>query len=77
MVIGAGHQQALVTIYERTSRYSLVAHIPAKTAQNVTNAMVSLLAPFVRCVHTLTTDNGKEFAHHERIAEKEGVRNFV
>jgi IS30 family transposase len=70
LVIGAGHQQALVTINERVSRYSLIAHVPAKTAQNVTNAMVSLLTPFKNFVHTLTTDNGKEFAQHERIAEK-------
>jgi hypothetical protein len=30
--------------------------------------MISLLTPFAACVHTLTTDNGKEFAQHERIA---------
>ena len=68
-VIGAGHQQALVTINERQSRYSLIAHVPRKTAQAVSDAMISLLTPFANCVHTLTTDNGKEFAQHERIAE--------
>lgn len=25
--------------------------------------------PFAACVHTLTTDNGKEFTQHERIAK--------
>ena len=70
LMIGAGHQQALVTINERTSRYSLIAHVPAKSAQNVTDAMVSLLTPFKAFVHTLTTDNGKEFAQHERITQK-------
>ena len=70
LVIGAGHQQALVTLNERTSRYSLMAHVPAKTANAVTTAMLSLLTPFAACVHTLTTDNGKEFAQHERIARK-------
>jgi len=70
LVIGAGHRQALVTINERISRYSLIAHVPAKSAQNVTDAMVSLLTPFKAFVHTLTTDNGKEFAQHERIAKK-------
>ena len=70
LVIGAGQQQALVTINERTSRYSLIAHVPAKSARNVSDAVISLLTPFMRCVHTLTTDNGKEFAQHQRIAEK-------
>jgi transposase, IS30 family len=70
LVIGAGQQQALVTLNERKSRYSLIAHVPFKTAQAVSDTMISLLAPFADCVHTLTTDNGKEFAQHERIAKK-------
>ena len=69
-MIGAGHQQALVTLNERKSRYCLIAHVPAKTAQAVSDAVISLLTPFADCVHTLTTDNGKEFAQHERIAKK-------
>ena len=70
LVIGAGQKQALVTINERTSRYSLIAHVPFKTAELVSNAMIAMLAPFSMCVHTLTTDNGREFAQHERIAEQ-------
>ena len=70
LVIGANHKQALVTLNERTSRYTLIAHIPFKTAQSVSEAMISLLTPFAHCVHTLTTDNGKEFAQHERIAKE-------
>jgi IS30 family transposase len=68
LVIGAGQKQALVTMNERTSRYSLIAHVPFKTTQAVCDTMIKLLQPFVHCVHTLTTDNGKEFAQHERVA---------
>jgi IS30 family transposase len=68
LVIGAGQKQALVTINERTSRYALIAHVPFKTAELVSDAMVAMLKPFSMCVHTLTTDNGREFAQHERIA---------
>ena len=70
LVIGAGWQQALVTLNERKSRYCLIAHVPFKTAQAVSDTMISVLRPFAACVHTLTTDNGKEFAQHERIAKK-------
>ena len=70
LVIGAGQQQACVTLNERKSRYSLIAHVPFKIAQAVSDTMISLLTPFAACVHTLTTDNGKEFAQHERIAKK-------
>jgi transposase, IS30 family len=68
LVIGAGQKQALVTMNERTSRYSMMAHVPFKTAQAVSHAIIVLLEPFAHCVHTLTTDNGKEFTQHERIA---------
>lgn len=76
LVIGAGQKQALVTLNERTSRYTLIAHVPKKTAQAVSDAMVSMLTPFAACVHTLTTDNGKEFAQHERIAKQLGADFF-
>ena len=75
LVIGSGQHQALVTLNERTTRYSLIAHVPFKTAQAVSDAMISLLAPFAANVHTLTTDNGKEFAQHEHIAKQLGA-NF-
>ena len=68
LVVGANHQQALVTLNERKSRYALIAHVPTKAADIVSDAMISLLRPFAACVHTLTTDNGKEFTEHERIA---------
>ena len=70
LVIGAGHKQALVTINERISRYALIAHVPFKTAELVSQAMIAMLKPFSKCVHTLTTDNGREFARHEHIASK-------
>ena len=76
LVIGAGQKQALVTLNERTSRYSLMAHVPFKTAQAVSDAMISLLTPFAAYVHTMTTDNGKEFAQHERIAKELGADFF-
>jgi IS30 family transposase len=69
LVIGAGQQQALVTLNERQSRYTLIGKVVRKTAQAVSDTMISLLTPFSSWVHTLTTDNGKEFAQHERIAQ--------
>jgi IS30 family transposase len=39
-----------------------------RTSQAASDTMISLLSPFAACVHTLTTDSGKAFAQHERIA---------
>ena len=68
LVIGARHSQALVTINERKSRYALIKRVTSKQAPIVRRAIFTKLKPFARLVHTLTTDNGKEFAQHERIA---------
>lgn len=73
LVIGAAHRQALVTLNERKSRYALIAHVPDRTAEVVSNAMISMLEPIKACVHTLTTDNGREFEGHERIARALGA----
>jgi len=68
-IIGVGHQQALVSLTERYSRLTLLQKVTRKTAEEVSAAVRTLLAPLAAWVHTLTSDNGKEFADHERIAE--------
>jgi len=68
LVIGARHSQALVTINERKSRYALITRVRSRHAPSVRQAIVKKLKPFARLAHTLTTDNGKEFAQHQRIA---------
>jgi len=37
-------------------------------ADLVSQATISLLSPFVDLIHTITGDNGKEFANHVQIA---------
>jgi IS30 family transposase len=76
LIIGAGQKQALVTMNERTSRYSLFAHVPFKTAQALSDDMISMLKSFSACVLTLTTGNGREFAQHEQIAKELGADFF-
>jgi len=69
-VIGKNHQQALVTLVERKSRLTLIAKVIRKTAENVSDSIVSLLSTLKPWVHTLTSDNGREFARHTYIAKK-------
>jgi len=58
----------VVSMTERVSRVHLLAHSPDGTAENVTRAIVGRLGKLRAHVHTLTSDNGKEFAHHQIIA---------
>ena len=69
-VIGKNHKGALVTLVERKTKFTLVAYVANKTAENVTKAMIALLAPHIEKVHTITVDNGKEFAYHEQVTQK-------
>ena len=66
---GQKHQHALVTLTERKSRYTLLGKVAHRTAQAVQHQVVTLLSPLASKVHTLTSDNGKEFANHQQIAE--------
>jgi IS30 family transposase len=75
-VIGKGHRQALVTLVERKSRLTLIAKVKRKTASAVSAAIIRLLEPLADRVHTLTADNGREFAWHEVIAKALGARFY-
>jgi len=68
-VIGKNHKGGLVTLAERKSRYVLAGHIRSKHADGVTSVITGLLASYKDQCHTLTFDNGKEFAEHEKVAE--------
>lgn len=68
-VIGKQHKAGIVSLTERKSRLESMANVPSKDAETVKKAILRLLKPVVKHVHTLTSDNGKEFAGHEAIAE--------
>ena len=68
-LVGKGHRGALVSLVERKSRYTLLGPVERRQADLVRQASISLLLPFVDRVHTITGDNGKEFAEHRQIAE--------
>lgn len=57
-----------VTLLERKSRFYLALRIPDKRAETVKNGIISLLLRIKEIVHTITFDNGKEFAYHSEVA---------
>ena len=66
-VIGKNHQGALVTIVDRVSKFTLIKKVASKHAEVVTEATILLLQPYLDKTLTITADNGKEFAGHEKI----------
>jgi len=69
-VIGKGHSGALVTIDERATQFTLLANVPNKSAEAVTEATIELLKPYGSALRTITADNDKEFAYHEQLTEE-------
>ena len=69
-VLGKHGTGAMVTILERKTRFYVVKKVPSKSADDVTKATIELLMPYKKHVHTITADNGREFAGHETIAKE-------
>ena len=69
-IIGAGKRGAIVTLVDRKSRFTLLKQVSRRTASAVEEAILDLLKPYQASTHTITCDNGKEFANHQSIAKK-------
>ena len=67
-VIGKNHKGGLVTIVDRKSKLTLIAQVDRKQSILVKEATLMLLNPLKSISHTITADNGKEFASHEDVA---------
>lgn len=62
---------------ERKSNYLIMQKLKSgKKATPLSNVVVNLLMSYKKNVHTITSDNGSEFAEHESIAKKLNVDYF-
>lgn len=69
-IVGAHHKGALLTHVERKSLFTTISKLPRPTATAAHRATVHRLTPFRNHVHTITYDNGKEFAGHRETAHR-------
>ena len=67
-IVGKDHQGGLVSINDRMTGLIKLSKITAKDAAQVEEKIVELLTEWKPLLHTLTSDNGKEFANHRRIS---------
>ena len=75
-IVGKGHQQAMVSLVERVSRYTLLQKVARKTATAVAGAMKEQLQPLAHKVETVTLDNGREFAAHQEVAQAVAAQTY-
>lgn len=69
LIIGKNHKQALVTVVDRKSKFTLIQKVSSKKSEEVKNALISMMEIVKDNTLTITADNGKEFAKHEAIAK--------
>ncbi len=72
-IIGKGHSGAVVSLVDRASKYTCSRRAGRRTSAAVSAAMVEMPRPSAAPVHTVTADNGREFAGHAGVAAELGA----
>ena len=68
-IIGQGKQGAITTIVDRASAFVKISIPTSKRAEDIENETTRMLHPHKEITHTITSDNGLEFANHKAIAK--------
>jgi IS30 family transposase len=68
-VIGQNHKGALLTINDRVTSMVWIAKLNGKNAEELAQKAIEILSPYEEFTHTITGDNGKEFAEHKTISK--------
>jgi len=69
-IIGKDQKGAIVTITERTTNFFMMKKLDkGKNADALAKTVTVMLMPYKAYVHSITADNGTEFAEHEKIAK--------
>jgi len=68
-VIGKNHKSAIYTLVDRKSLYTVIVKLNGKNATELADKTIKALESISNKIHTITYDNGLEFAEHERMAK--------
>jgi IS30 family transposase len=76
-IVGSGSRAALLTVVERKSGYLSMAKVDNRKAPTITRAAKRKLDTLpAELRKTLTLDNGKEFAEHQKISRQLGLKIY-
>ena len=68
-IIGKDGKDTIVTIVERSTAFFMMKNLPdGKNAKSLAKTVIEMLSPYEKHVHSITADNGTEFADHKTIA---------
>jgi IS30 family transposase len=68
-IVGKNRQGTIVTLVERQSAFMMMEKLPhGRNAAHLSRRVVDMLIAYINHVHSITGDNGLEFADHKSIA---------
>jgi IS30 family transposase len=76
LVIGANHKGALLTINDRATGMLKMRYVESKEAKVIERNTIEILDEWMPFIHTITSDNGKEFTNHREIAQGLNIEYF-
>ena len=68
-LIGKNHKGTIMTTNDRCTHLVLIRKLAGKEAAPLASTAIEALLPYTDKIHTITADNGKEFARHKEIAK--------
>ncbi len=78
LIVGAYNRSALITLFDRASRYLWLSRIAAKTADAAFEALLGTLNRIPELLRlTLTWDQGSEMARHHELAAETGIDIYI
>ena len=75
-IIGKNHQGAIVTINDRVSGMLKMKLLASKDSNELAKQTIEILQEWQLYLKTMTSDNGKEFAEHEKISSALNVSYY-
>lgn len=69
-IIGKDHKSAMITINDRATGVLKLRRNKGKNAEELAKNTIEVLKDWKPYLHTITSDNGKEFAMHQKISKE-------
>lgn len=70
LIVGKNNKGAMVTIVERKTALIMIRKLKnGKNADSLADTVIDMLLPYKDVVMSITSDNGSEFARHQRITQ--------
>jgi IS30 family transposase len=73
LMVGANHKGGLLTMNDRKTGLVKIRKIQSKHSEHIAELIVAALSTEKGQIHTITSDNGREFADHEWVSKNLGI----